>query len=1090
MPDASETNPYDAGWREDSEGRQFYSDPFGNTWLRDPDDPDTLHRVDAHGNTFTRTPEGREIAHGPAVTIDQNAFTSPDGRTLTRVMNGHMFRSGPDGHFIRYTGEVAKRDPAKGEWHAVSDEAFDQAVEWNRELERILSTESGRAGLRHLSGLLDLGAAGGLQAYMLGKIATGALESIAGLAEFVWSISPTRALIDPEGWTATMEQLGRGLRYAIDHPGAILKAVVDWDTWAEDPLRAIGHMLPGALATIATAGSAKVATSIDGMAGAAGKAAGEAAGAARAAGKVADDVAELRRASAASGDGVPSGFSPAGKGWLRRELGINIDEPLAPGEPGISPQEAMRRATDLHNRQLLDSLTNQATKREAVHVPIAPRKSRAVVSVVDKPSAVIDRPLGEVKEWRELSEIILEKKARALAGKTPDQARDLLNRALRDELKDPRTAPGRLLSAALEGLLGKDASDLFRSRTLAREEWSRPGQKQRGTKKMAPPRDGGGPVDSTRTAESAIADEHPGEDPRIPFHRNNHSHSEGSVARPRADSREPGRQPSAAVSSDPAAEARGAGRGGAAHGDPARTGAPAHPAPAAEPSTGRAEPGTPTSPAPGRPVDTTSLPDSRGVPDGRSGDPGATELGGPTGPPRGAASHVTSGEAPHEPTGSRPPEPSGAESQRPAPDASRAEKPSPEDKPHSAPRHTAPPRDRDENHRQSSTKPDPSGRTDAPPGPSDSGPPAAPPVGYVDVITPRGVVRIPIDGSQPAPDFKKWDETEKPPAEGEPDRPPDKGAGNSKDDTDPHNSQAALGQQPSGAESTACADHGAGRAHVAPDVTSGAPLHGSGGLDPMDPLSSGAGSSRGVDAATGYDPMDPLGFGAGSSGATDPATGYDPMDPLGFGAGSSGATDPATGYDPMDPLGFGAGSSGATGPATGYDPMDPLGFGAGSSGATDPATGTEPMDLFGAGGGLAEPGVGNPATGYDPLDMLGAAGGSLAHGGLDPATGYDPRDVFTGLGASAGWNPDVGHDPICGLGGGAGGSPDAWVGHDPTGGAMSPRSPDGIELPSPGAPGVDAGVLGGLGPMSPGGGSGPFDPGADPLGGSGSRSDA
>ena len=65
----------------------------------------------------------------------------------------------------------------------------------------------------------------------------------------------------------------------------------------------------------------------------------------------------------------------AGSGYRRREVGLNLDEPLAVGEPGITEQEAMRRAMDLGNRQLLDPMTNQATKRANIEDPITERYS-------------------------------------------------------------------------------------------------------------------------------------------------------------------------------------------------------------------------------------------------------------------------------------------------------------------------------------------------------------------------------------------------------------------------------------------------------------------------------------------------------------------------------------------------------------------------------------------------------------------------------------------------------------------------------------------------------------------------------------------
>ena len=38
------------------------------------------------------------------------------------------------------------------------------------------------------------------------------------------------------------------------------KAVLDWDTWSDDPARALGHLLPDAIAAVFTAGAGTAAT--------------------------------------------------------------------------------------------------------------------------------------------------------------------------------------------------------------------------------------------------------------------------------------------------------------------------------------------------------------------------------------------------------------------------------------------------------------------------------------------------------------------------------------------------------------------------------------------------------------------------------------------------------------------------------------------------------------------------------------------------------------------------------------------------------------------------------------------------------------
>jgi hypothetical protein len=96
--------------------------------------------------------------------------------------------------------------------------------------------------------------------HFVAEIGRGAWEATAGLVEFVWSVSPTRMMVDPLGWQRDVTNLGRGLWYGVQHPAELGKALLDWDTWKESPGRAIGHLLPDLLLALATAGSGAVAT--------------------------------------------------------------------------------------------------------------------------------------------------------------------------------------------------------------------------------------------------------------------------------------------------------------------------------------------------------------------------------------------------------------------------------------------------------------------------------------------------------------------------------------------------------------------------------------------------------------------------------------------------------------------------------------------------------------------------------------------------------------------------------------------------------------------------------------------------------------
>ncbi|MEP6761593.1 MAG: putative T7SS-secreted protein [Sporichthyaceae bacterium] len=95
--------------------------------------------------------------------------------------------------------------------------------------------------------------------HFVAEIGRGAWESTVGLVEFAWSISTVRMMVDPQGWERDGTALGEGLGYGATHPVEFGKAILDWDTWQESPGRAIGHLVPDLLITLATAGGGAAA---------------------------------------------------------------------------------------------------------------------------------------------------------------------------------------------------------------------------------------------------------------------------------------------------------------------------------------------------------------------------------------------------------------------------------------------------------------------------------------------------------------------------------------------------------------------------------------------------------------------------------------------------------------------------------------------------------------------------------------------------------------------------------------------------------------------------------------------------------------
>lgn len=81
-----------------------------------------------------------------------------------------------------------------------------------------------------------------------------------GLAELGVRVSPFRAMVDPRGWLDDTERFGAGLWQSIQHPGEILKKMVDYDDWASGHYaRAVGKLTPMAIITVLTAGSGAAA---------------------------------------------------------------------------------------------------------------------------------------------------------------------------------------------------------------------------------------------------------------------------------------------------------------------------------------------------------------------------------------------------------------------------------------------------------------------------------------------------------------------------------------------------------------------------------------------------------------------------------------------------------------------------------------------------------------------------------------------------------------------------------------------------------------------------------------------------------------
>jgi len=147
----------------------------------------------------------------------------------------------------------------------------------------------------------------------------GAWEPVQGMAVLAWEQNQVRAVVDPLGWLDDRIALIAGLWTSIQDPQQFAKDLLDWDTWANDPARAAGHLVPDALLGFLTAGTGTAA-------------ARGASTASRVAGEVAEEAAEAASSAAARGAAEEAGARAASKG-----PGDFTEQELARETPGTGP---------------------------------------------------------------------------------------------------------------------------------------------------------------------------------------------------------------------------------------------------------------------------------------------------------------------------------------------------------------------------------------------------------------------------------------------------------------------------------------------------------------------------------------------------------------------------------------------------------------------------------------------------------------------------------------------------------------------------------------------------------------------------------
>jgi hypothetical protein len=131
----------------------------------------------------------------------------------------------------------------------------------------------------------------------------------------------------------------------------------------------------------------------------------------------------------------------------------DIDEPLAVGAGDITPQRAVDRALDKHNRQFLDPATNRQTK----HLGTDPRdiergrKTLEAVSLKDDPTALYTRRFDEIEEMSR----IFDEAANGIRDKgkfSPTELKNEVNRRIRDIIKDGKSKDAQVVRDTLRDL--------------------------------------------------------------------------------------------------------------------------------------------------------------------------------------------------------------------------------------------------------------------------------------------------------------------------------------------------------------------------------------------------------------------------------------------------------------------------------------------------------------------------------------------------------------------------------------------------------------------------------------------------------------
>jgi hypothetical protein len=96
-----------------------------------------------------------------------------------------------------------------------------------------------------------------VESFFVGTVegTVGVAEGLVVIGGLTYDLNPFREFYDRDGYRKTQNALVDGIGHALTHPGEVGAALIDLETWKEDPAKALGKLFPDIAAIIATGGA-------------------------------------------------------------------------------------------------------------------------------------------------------------------------------------------------------------------------------------------------------------------------------------------------------------------------------------------------------------------------------------------------------------------------------------------------------------------------------------------------------------------------------------------------------------------------------------------------------------------------------------------------------------------------------------------------------------------------------------------------------------------------------------------------------------------------------------------------------------------